>query len=534
MATHYITSTANTGTGTLRTLILNATSGDTIQPDPTIFPEGTVCKVTLASNLDNTLKNLTIIGSQTRLEINGENAYYFRLGASGSVPLVFRDVDFVNLYSVSTNVMEGPLVFRAPNSITVTRCRAVGCTGYYAGGFKVYGSTATAKFYDCAAYGNRCTATSGQVAYAFWFNTANANNEMYRCTYGGCVTQTTGTAGAFKNTPTKIGDYVAPTYQSEWKTPPSSTYAYSTWTKDSWKEMDPRPTSTSSFRTGSSTSSSDILDLNGRARKTNGAKGAFEYFALASPEIVTATERDSDGFKISWSAVENATGYRVTVVSQGETPYTETIETSQYSWVFTGLEPLTTYDVSVVAFCERTDPYYDDSEPTTIEATTATDALGRLSWPIFRGTGVYSDYIWVEWNVPERAAFIRVTVYEGAASEANVLYRNTFKAYDEDNEASVVNDISFYPPASGTYVVGFKAFPSVADSATYLPSLENTASFEYEAPTLITLDTPTNLAASNITDTSATLSWNAVANASGYVVEWRASGASSWNSETVN
>lgn len=531
MAIHYITSTASTGTGTFYQLNADAADGDTIQPDPTIFPPGTVCKTTLASNITSSRKNVNILGAQTRIEINGDNRYCVQIGSSATGYATFsqtiEDVDFVNLCSSSTSGSSGPIVFYQVGTTTVRRCRAVGCTGYYAGGFKVYGSSAKGKFYDCAVYGNRCMAGSGQVAFAFWFNTANSANEMYRCTYGGCVTLTSGTAGAFKNTPSLIGDYVSPTYEDEWRTPPPSTYAYSTWTEDSWQEMDPRPSDNARFKTGATTGAGE-LDLAGNTRISGGAKGAFEYFPfLDAPQNVQALEPDSDGFRVIWSPVENATRYKITAVSQTETPTTTTVISYNTSWAFTGLTEATTYIVSVVAQNDETGVVYLDSDATEIEALTATDK-DRLTWPIFRGTGVYNDRIWVEWNVPSNTAFIRVTVYAGTASESNVLYRNTFEAYGG------VNEIDFYPPASGTYVVGFKGFPSVTDSATYLPSLENTASFEYEAKSLITLDTPTNLAASNITDTSATLSWGAVTNASGYLVEWRASGASSWNEQTVN
>ena len=533
MAIHYITSTASTGTGTFYQLNADAADGDTIQPDPTIFPPGTVCKTTLASNITGSRKNVNILGAQTRIEINGDNRYCVQIGSTATGYATFsqtiEDVDFVNLCSSSTSGSSGPIVFYYVGTTTVRRCRAVGCTGYYAGGFKVYGSSAKGKFYDCAAYGNRCMAGSGQVAFAFWFNTANSANEMYRCTYGGCVTLTSGTAGAFKNTPSKNGDYVSPTYEDEWRTPPPSTYAYSTWTEDSWQEMDPRPTSTSSFRTGSSTSSSDILDLDGRTRRANGAKGAFEYFdeVLATPTNLAGYCYDSDGFQVRWSPVANATQYRVTIVSLEDPQQTETSTVYDCNAVFGGLEPFTTYLASVVAQSDQSGVYYGDSDPATIELTTLSEKLTRLSWPTYRESwNIAGEYIGVEWR-PEECSFIRVTIYRGAQLEENVVYREVFEAYGG------VNEVRWTPPASGTYTWGLKGYPAATDT-THRPSLENTATMEWQAPSFITLDTPTNLAASNITDTSATLSWGAVTNASGYKVEWRASGTSSWNEQTVN
>ena len=46
--------------------------------------------------------------------------------------------------------------------------------------------------------------------------------------------------------------------------------------------------------------------------------------------------------------------------------------------------------------------------------------------------------------------------------------------------------------------------------------------------------TPTNTNTSNVTETTATLNWDAVSSSNDYTVEWRQSGASSWNSTTVS
>lgn len=623
MATHYITSTANTGTGTLRTLITNATNGDTIQPDPTIFPSGTVCKTTLSANLTFTSKYVNILGAQTRIEINGANTYYFRLGSSStgyaSASQTIEDVDFVNCSSTSTSTAIGPIVFYYVGTTTVRRCRAVGCTGYYAGGFKTYGSSAKGKFYDCAAYGNRCTATSGQVAFAFWFNTANSANEMYRCTYGGCVTQTSGTAGAFKSTPSKIGDYVAPTYEDEWRTPPASTYAYSTWTKDSWKDMDPRPSATASFATGSTSSTTSILDLDGRARKANGAKGAWELYKLDTPTGLTAAILSATSINVYWTAVPNAEYY---VVTAGGVTNTVT----DTSCIVSGLVEGTTYAIQVVAYAP--DAHYLPSDAATASATTPEDERTKIASPGFRDSRINADELWFEWKmIPNGGAYMQVTIYDTTVADANIIYQHTY-----DFQTNEYTHTPVVP--NKTYIVGLRALP-IEDSEKWSASDETTASFVYSAatqlaaPTVQTFIRPSSdslklsylqvrlsaevanatsyeyqiatnsaftaglltrtsstvtsgyplsgyftgltsgtlyyararalssnsdyatsnwsnvksthvtsylatpvVTVSNITTTSATLSWGAVANRSSYTVRWRVSGASTWNSAT--
>jgi hypothetical protein len=71
---HYITSSANSGDGTLRNLIADASDGDIIEPSLSAFPLGTVCEITLSSNL-NITKALTIRGAHTKIVVNGDNLY---------------------------------------------------------------------------------------------------------------------------------------------------------------------------------------------------------------------------------------------------------------------------------------------------------------------------------------------------------------------------------------------------------------------------------------------------------------------------
>ena len=72
---------------------------------------------------------------------------------------------------------------------------------------------------------------------------------------------------------------------------------------------------------------------------------------------------------------------------------------------------------------------------------------------------------------------------------------------------------------------------AVGNGTTFITSSAATGTFTTVA--LITLDTPTNLASSNITNNSATVSWSDVSHASGYKVEYRASGATTWTEATV-
>ena len=311
MATHYITSTADSGEGSLRQLLKDAPMGDTIQPSPVLFPTGTVCRVTLESKLTtrNSTLGMNITGGQTRLEINGNGQYSF----GGNCVLTLQNVDFVALSGGTSSAVA------FSKKTYIYRCRIIGCrVGNY-----VLGSTLESlEMYDCAIYGCALTGSSPYILGRFY-----SMSLISRTTIGGNVGQNGINGDYVTNGYITVVDCAGSSYTSEWATPPPSSYAYSTWTKNSWKDMDPRPTSTSSFRTGSSTSAPSINDLDGLARKTNGALGAYEYDPLpriTSPNSLNATNITSNSALLGWNAVQNAVNYGVDYKLAGDSLWTRT------------------------------------------------------------------------------------------------------------------------------------------------------------------------------------------------------------------
>ena len=72
LATWVVTSTADSGPGTLREALQNAVNGDTITFDPTIFPSGNPVTITLISPLSViTQGNLSIDGSNAGVTLTG-------------------------------------------------------------------------------------------------------------------------------------------------------------------------------------------------------------------------------------------------------------------------------------------------------------------------------------------------------------------------------------------------------------------------------------------------------------------------------
>ena len=469
MATLYITSTANTGTGTLRTLISSATAGDTIQPDPTLFPKGTTCNVSLTATLSIT-KNLTIQGGQTRLVISpnpiGYNLYIGH-GTSSSIPsyINYTDVDFRGFYTSSS----GAIRCQYCQNHTFLRCSFCGIKGYSAPVAVSYASVVSVVFQDCAFYGNIATQNSSNAGGALYFasTTIAGKCSLINCTLGANYRYYNSSRYNYGKSPVVVNLVNTAAQEEEWKTPPASTYGYSTWTWTSYQDMDPRPSASASWRTGA-TSTSSTIDIVRNPRKTNGALGAYEYYVgkLATPTNLTAYNITPGGFTLTWSNVTNANSYKVTCNGVTTTVYSN-VKT------FTGLSPLTTYPVTVVA-CDSNGDYLDSDAATTSVTTPEDEYLPPLDAPGLRASYINANELWVEWQLPPGGAYVVVKVYQGSSTGA-VLDSHTYDAtWNEHSYSPIV--------PNQTYVVGLQALP-IEDSEKWSSSEEAFYTFTYTAAT---------------------------------------------------
>ena len=617
MATLYITSTANTGTGTLRTLCSSAAAGDVIQPSPTLFPKGTPCNVSITSSF-GILQNQTIQGGQTRLVITSTSTLSHGNSSNKPSYVNYTDVDFRGFTAASGGAIHSQYCY----AHTFLRCSFCGISGYTAP-IVLYSTTApTTTFRDCAFYGNRATQNSSGAQGAIYHNADSvaAKTSLINCTFGANYRNYSSSPRSNWNRTIKEQTNIVNTaaQEADWKTPPASSYGYSSWSKTAYQSMDPRPSATASWRTGA-TSTTSTIDLDGNPRKTNGALGAYEYYAgkLATPTNLTAYDITPGGFTLTWSNVTNANSYKVTCNGVTTTVYSN-VKT------FTGLSPLTTYPVSVVA-CDSNGAYLDSDAATTSVTTPEDSYLPPLDAPGLRASYINANELWVEWQLPPGGAYVVVKVYQGSSTGA-VLDSHTYDAtWNEHSYSPIV--------PNQTYVVGLQALPiedsekwSASEEAFYTftytaatqlakPSIhgfprasgstiyttlqirlaatiENATTYEYqialdsnftngvltrtsstvssgypvsgyftgltsgttyycrarakgdgvqyvdsEWSAVLSTQVSSQLATpivtiSDLTQTSATLSWGAVANRSSYTVKWRASGASTWNQTT--
>lgn len=274
MATLYITSNGNSGTGTLRALLSSASAGDVIQPDASVFPAGTVCEIELASNLSVT-KGVTICGAQSRIRLTASGAYSIFVTAGAGSTVVFEDCDFVGLLS---NTYGGAFRIYGPDKVVCRRCLAVGNRGKYGGFAHVanVNSATSLMLFDSAFYGNYA---STAASFVYFQGPIYQNAFIENCTYAANVCPESN--AAFNYTPPAARRPNVVTNTSNWVVPPSESYSAETWTKDSWLAMNPRPVAI----TTNATTTASLYDLDGNFRReerdanaelVGGALGAYE------------------------------------------------------------------------------------------------------------------------------------------------------------------------------------------------------------------------------------------------------------------
>ena len=234
---------------------------------------------------------------------------------------------------------------------------------------------------------------------------------------------------------------------------------------------------------------------------------------LATPRNLAATH-DMSSIALTWDAVEHATKYQV-VFGVKDSVTTNSIEVTEPSFSMESLGPGVAYTFTITALGDEN--YYLASE--AAETTAQTQAKLVASAPELQARA--TDSLTVTWEAVENA-----TRYE--------LYRDGVKVYEGSNtsytDRGFVNTV-LTPGASYVYeVVAVGDAAAVGDAGNYLASEKSTQA------TFVTqkrLDQPT-LEYGSRTETSITVNWTAVANATGYKLEYRVKGATEWTTENVD
>ena len=183
MATIYFTSNADSGDGTLRDAMNNASNGDVIMPDPVAFANAGDITISLSSGLP--LANVSIVGTPAqRIILDRQNSgYFFRVTSSGYT-MAFECVDFINGYRTTSN--ESPFQINSARFTgSFINCRFINNTGAYSGFLRgVAAATgATLTFTNCVAWGNTHTNSSATASVFTFLSAADPEITLEGCTF---------------------------------------------------------------------------------------------------------------------------------------------------------------------------------------------------------------------------------------------------------------------------------------------------------------------------------------------------------------
>jgi hypothetical protein len=222
------------------------------------------------------------------------------------------------------------------------------------------------------------------------------------------------------------------------------------------------------------------------------------------PTNVAVSGITTTGATITWTAVSGATSYTVRYRIVGAASWSSTTVTTNTK-VFTSITSSANYEVQVRSVCASGTSAYTAS----VTFTTLT--------PCGVPTGVAVS------GVTATSATVNWTAVSGATAYT-VRYR-------------IVGAASW---TSATSITNTLALSGLTSGSNYEVQVSNTCGSGVSAytasanfTTLVNCGMPTNVAASGITTTGATITWTAVSGATSYTVRYRIVGAASWSSTTV-
>ena len=225
------------------------------------------------------------------------------------------------------------------------------------------------------------------------------------------------------------------------------------------------------------------------------------------PSGLTATNVTQTSFTISWNAVSTAISYDLQIREQGGT--WQTINTSEVSYDFTGATAETTYEFQVKANNDAGSSSYSAIATVITEAApTVPDVPANLT-----ATNITYNSFTISWDAVTDAADYDLNVRpSGITVWTSVNLSTTTYDYTElDAETAY----EFQVRANNA--IGSSAYSNTATATTLV------------APTAP--DTPTNLAASNITYNSFIITWDVTTDAADYDLNVRPAGGT-WS--TIN
>jgi len=295
---------------------------------------------------------------------------------------------------------------------------------------------------------------------------------------------------------------------------------------------------------------------------------------LPRPVSISATSKNATTLTVSWNTIANASGYTIQYATDSN--FTQNVKTQAVSGGntssadITGLTSNTMYYIRVLAV--GTGNYSNSPYSTSVSAMPLSDPGETIATALsvtFTGTpGTYSSGVQ---QIGDGLYGVKdVDMYKFTVSAADVGKIFTFTtarpaglswvdtyirlfnasgtqlAYDDDSgDDYCYSSLTWAPTAAGTYYLGVSSFanssynPTVAGSGPGMGGWDLTPSTGYytltiTAPGTRQLDRPTGIDATAKNSTTVTVKWNAVANASSYVIQYATDSGFTQNVRTQN
>jgi hypothetical protein len=241
----------------------------------------------------------------------------------------------------------------------------------------------------------------------------------------------------------------------------------------------------------------------------NSSYSAIASFTTLAPCGMTSNLVSSavttSSVTLSWQAVSGATSYNIQYRPTGTTTWSNTTSTSN-SKALTDLAATTIYEFQVQTVCIETSAFTASSTFTTLTPCGIPSGLSAdyitwqsaiLSWQAVSGATSYN----IQYRPTGTTAWLTATLSNNTTAVSSLLAATNY----EFQVQAVCSTLSVYS-ASGNF--------------TTLP--------------IPTCEITTGLNTTNITTSTALLSWQSAAEANGYNIQYRVVGSTTWNTATAS
>ncbi len=283
------------------------------------------------------------------------------------------------------------------------------------------------------------------------------------------------------------------------------------------------------------------------------------------PSAISSSNETTSSFDVSWNNVSTALSYDVRYRQQGTSTWNN-LSASSNSITISGLSPLTTYDVQVQSLCDgevsgysATQNFTTLSDQPTYCNSQGNDAsyewIGQVvvgSFTKNSGSAQYSDFT-ADVIALEQGETVSVSLTPEFSGSTYNEYWKIWVDLNQDGDFSDSGELLFEAGLSSSTVTGNLTIPAGAllgdtrlrVSMKYNGEQTACESFSYgevedytlrvEEQVVLPCETPQNLATGASTTNSVAVSWSsASSNETGFSLQYRAQGTSSWSSKSVS